>query len=310
MQRMDLGDIEKAAAQAGAGDWIDLSKGINRRPWPVPDLPPDAVRDPGMATQERLIRVAAEWFGCLPAQVLPVAGAPAAMIPRLFSAGRAAVIAPGQQRHTTLLRAAGWKVAQVPTAEGAAGADLALVANPGNPDGREWSPDLLARLARSVGYLVVDESLADARPDLSLAPALPPNALVLRSLGPLWGLRLGFVLANPALRGRLSASRPVGGRVLHIGALAMADRPWADDTILYLAEAALRLDRLASAAGWRPAGGTHLFRLYDTGDAAAAQDRLARAHVRARRFPWSATWLRLGIPVSSAEWDRLATPLR
>ena len=305
MQRMDRGDIDRAGYDGG--DWLDLSGGINCRPWPVPDLAPSS--DGGLTAEERLVRAASAWFGCLPEQVLPVTRTPAALIPRLRPAGRAAVFARGCNHHAALLRAAGWQVAEVATVQAMAGADLAVVVNPNNPDGREWPPGLLAGLARSVGHLVVDERLADPRPDLSLAPALPPNALVLRSLGPLWGLRLGFVLARPGLLDRLSVPA-VSTAALRIGALAMADRVWADDRILYLAEAALRLDRIATTAGWRPAGGTHLFRLYETGDAAAAEARLTRVLVRAKRFPWSAGWLRLAIPASPVEWDRLSAALR
>ncbi|MFC3168631.1 MULTISPECIES: threonine-phosphate decarboxylase CobD [Paracoccus] len=319
MKRDHGGDIDAAAGRFGPGDWIDLSTGINRRPWPVGDLPPEVWRAlPTASATDRLIRMASDWFGCPADRVLPVAGASAAiqMIPRLLPAGRAAVIAPSYNEHAASLRAAGWRVAEVGTTEAMAGADLAVVVNPNNPDGRDWRPEVLAQLAGAVGHLVVDESFADARPDLSLAPALPPNALVLRSFGKFWGLaglRLGFVLARPDLLARLSeAAGPwaVNGPALHIGAQAMADRAWADDTIVHHAEAALRLDRLALRADWRPAGGTHLFRLYDTGDAASAQDRLARAHVWSRRFPYSPSWLRLGIPGNPAEWDRLSHALR
>jgi cobalamin biosynthesis protein CobC len=97
---------------------------------------------------------------------------------------------------------------------------------------------------------------------------------------------------------------------LAIATTAMADRAWADDTVSYHSEASLRLDLLAGAAGWHPAGGTHLFRLYDTPDAAAAQGRLARARIWTRRFPYSDRWLRLGIPGNRHEWDRLGAALR
>lgn len=293
----------KRGETAGRG-WIDLSRGISRRPWPARD---QAAQAPAGA-RERLVRAAAGWFGCDPAQVLPVADGPAALL--RLPQGRAAVLAPDDSGHAARLRAAGWRVTPVARVEDMAGADLALAVNPGNPHGREWRPDALARQARRVGLLVVDETLADPRPDLSLAQALPANALILRSLSPLWGLRgLDFVLADPALLDRLSGPPPTDA-AMHLGAQALADRDWADQAILYLAEAALRLDRLAVAAGWRMAGGTHLFRLYDVGDAAAAQDRLARARIRVRRLPPPDRLLRLDIPGNRAEWDRLAVALR
>ena len=57
------------------------------------------------------------------------------------------------------------------------------------------------------------------------------------------------------------------------------------------------------------AGGTTLFRLYETPDARAAQDRLARHRVWSRVFPWSDRLLRLGLPGPEAEWHRLAAAL-
>ena len=80
------------------------------------------------------------------------------------------------------------------------GADLAIVVNPNNPDGRCHAPrDLLALLPR-VGRLVIDESFADVAPQLSLASeADRPGLLILRSFGKFYGLaglRLGFALGN------------------------------------------------------------------------------------------------------------------
>ncbi|MBU3030129.1 threonine-phosphate decarboxylase CobD [Paracoccus marinaquae] len=319
MRRDHGGDIDKAAARYGAGDWIDLSTGINRRPWPVAALPDEAWRAlPTAAASARLTGIAAGWYRCDPGHVLPLAGASAAiqLIPRLLPAGRAAVLAPSYNEHAASLRAAGWQVGDAAGIEDMAGADLAVVVNPNNPDGREWAPETLAALAGRVGHLIVDESFADPRPDLSLAPTAPDNTLILRSFGKFWGLaglRLGFVIAAPALLERLAeVAGPwsVSGPALAIGASAMADHLWADETVVYHSEACLRLDRLAHAAGWIPAGGTHLFRLYDTPDAAAAQQQLAEARIWTRRFPYSARWLRLGIPGSHDEWDRLATALR
>lgn len=319
MKRDHGGDIDRAQRRFGAGDWIDLSTGINRRPWPVGDLPEAIWRAlPTESARARLIAVAAEWFGCAESSVLPLAGASAAiqLLPRVLTPGRAAVISPSYNEHAASLREAGWQVGEVPEIEAMAGADLAVVVNPNNPDGQEWAPEVLAALAGRVGHLVIDESFADPRPDLSLAPAMPPNVTILRSFGKFWGLaglRLGFALGTPALLERLAREAgpwSVNGPALEIGARAMADAAWADDAVVYHSEAALRLDRLAMRRGWQVVGGTHLFRLYDTGDAEAAQDHLARAQIWTRRFPYSEGWLRMGIPGSHVEWDRVGAAMR
>lgn len=318
MQRDHGGNVDVARRHYGGDDWIDLSTGINRRPWPVAALPEEVWRNlPTAEAEAEAIRVAASWFGCRTRQVVPVAGASAAiqLLPRIWSRGRAAVLAPSYNEHAASLASAGWKVTPAADLAAMEGADLAVVVNPNNPDGREWPPEALARLAGRVGRLIVDESFADPRPDLSLAPDLPENAVVLRSFGKFWGLaglRLGFLVAAPDLLARLrEAAGPwaVNGPALTIGALAMADRAWADDTVTYHSEASLRLDLLARRAGWDVAGGTHLFRLYRTPDAAQAQDRMARARIWTRRFPYSDRWLRLGIPGNRAEWDRLTTAM-
>lgn len=318
MRRDHGGDIDAAAARYGAGDWIDLSTGINRRPWPVGTLSETAWRAlPTAAASARLIAAAAGRFRCDPVHVLPVAGASAAiqMIPRLLTPGHAAVLTPSYNEHAASLRAAGWQVREVGQIEDMAGADLAVVVNPNNPDGREWAPDRLEALAGRVGHLLVDESFADPRPDLSLAPRAHHNALILRSFGKFWGLaglRLGFVIAPPELLERLAEIAgpwAVSGPALEIGAAAMADRHWAEAAVGYHSEASLRLDRLAARAGWQPLGGTHLFRLFDMADARAGQAQLARAHIWTRRFPYSERWLRLGIPGTREEWDRVRQAL-
>ena len=319
MARDHGGNIDEAVARFGAGDWIDLSTGINRRPWPVGQLPDHVWRSlPTQAAQNRLIRVASDWLCCDPNRLLPVAGASAAiqLIPRLLAPGRACVIAPSYNEHAASLRAAGWQVDERADLHDMEGADLAVVVNPNNPDGREWPPHRLRALARTVGHLIIDESFADPRPDLSLATDPADNMLILRSFGKFWGLaglRLGFTIAHPDWITRLSEAAgpwPVNGPALDIATTAMADRDWADDTIVYHAEAGLRLDRLALATGWTPAGGTHLFRLYATPGAHNAQTQLARAHIWTRRFPYSTSWLRLGIPGTRSEWDRLTAAPR
>ena len=55
-------------------------------------------------------------------------------------------------------------------------------------------------------------------------------------------------------------------------------------------------------------GGTSLFRLYEVDNAAKWQERLARGHVWSRIFPYSKTWLRLGLPAPD-RWSQLEATL-
>jgi cobalamin biosynthesis protein CobC len=102
---------------------------------------------------------------------------------------------------------------------------------------------------------------------------------------------------------------PVSGPAIAIGRRALLDRDWATATRTRLARDTLRLDALADAVGWTLVGGTPLFRLYNVGDAGAAQKRLAGAKIWSRIFGGKPGWLRLGLPGEESEWARLAAAL-
>ena len=199
-----------------------------------------------------------------------------------------------------------------------AGADLAVIVNPNNPDGRQFTPQALKDLSKKVGFLVVDESFGDVLPHQSMAPhltAADTQILVLRSFGKFYGLaglRLGFAIGTDELlekMARMAGSWAVSGPALSIGTVALSDWSWATTMRDKLAQDAARLDRLASGAGWHIIGGTTLFRLYEVGDSIAGQDRLATEHIWSRRFGYAPTWLRLGLPPETG-WERLEWALR
>ncbi len=317
------GDLDRAKARYGGADWIDLSTGINRRPYPLPALSPAAWTALPLASDlAALEETAAQAYrvpeGC---DVVALAGAQAAiqLVPRLMAPGRAAVLAPSYNEHAAALSAQGWEVTQAPDLGQMDGADLAVVVNPNNPDGRCWEPAALAQLARKVGLLIVDESFTDATPDLSLAPDLArlgERVVILRSFGKFYGLagaRLGFALGGPATVARLRALAgpwAVSGAAIEIGRAALADRAWQAQTVAQLQGDAARLAKwLRAQPGWQVIGETALFVTVDTGDARAAQDRLARAQIWSRAFPYSDGWLRLGLPGGGAEWARLEAAL-
>ena len=314
------GNLDLALERFGGrlDDWIDLSTGINRQPYPLPQLEPrhwNAL--PSRADIESLHDAAGEAYGTR-APTVALAGAQAAiqLLPRLSPPGRMRILAPSYNEYAAVLRAAGWEVAEVSTLAALAGADLAIVVNPNNPDGQRHDPRELLALLADVGRLVVDESFADATPELSLASeAGRAGLLVLRSFGKFYGLagvRLGFVLGNDANVSALAALAgpwPVSGPAIAIGRCALLDREWAAATSARLMRDAQRLDALVQAQGWTLVGGTPLFRLYDVGDAAAAQTRLAAARIWSRVFNDRSGWLRLGLPGDETEWVRLAAAL-
>lgn len=315
------GNLDGAMDRFGgeAAGWIDLSTGINRVPYPLPDLSGAAwTALPTRSAMEGLRTVAARAYATR-AAILPVAGAQAAiqMIPRLGAPGRARVLAPTYNEHAAALRSAGWHVEEVTEMEALAGADFAVLVNPNNPDGRHFARGDLLALADRVGRLIVDESFADPYPELSVAASAGQSGMVvLRSFGKFYGLagvRLGFVLGTGddiAAISDMAGPWPVSGAAIEVGTAALADRQWAKETVARLMVETVRLDALAAAAGWTCQGGTALFRLFETGNATAAQERLARAHIWSRIFPYSIGWIRLGLPGSEGEWARLADALK
>lgn len=314
------GNLDLALQRFGGRleDWIDLSTGINRHPYPVPPLSPrhwSAL--PSRSETESLHEAARQAYGTR-APIVALAGAQAAiqLLPRLAPPGQARILAPSYHEYASVLRAAGWHVDDVADLDSLAGADLAVVVNPNNPDGRRHEPNQLLALLSRVGRLVVDESFVDAAPERSLAPeAGRSGLLILRSFGKFYGLagvRLGFTLGAAADIDLLAAQAgpwPVSGAAIAIGRRALLDRDWAIATSARLDRDCRRLDALIQSQGWTLVGGTPLFRLYDTGDGRAAQARLATAHIWSRIFGDSPGWLRLGLPGDEKEWARLGEAL-
>lgn len=224
----------------------------------------------------------------------PGASALIARMPALCPA-TACIPGPTYNEHARAFRAAGHAVGDAP-------APVRVMVHPNNPDGR-----LLARRYMRGRLTVIDESFGDVMPETSqIARAADPGVVVLKSFGKFWGLaglRLGFAIARRETltgpSGRLSdllGPWAVSGPALVAGTAALSDRPWAEATRARLAADAARLDRLMLAQGARIAGGTTLFRLYEVEDARRWQTALARQRIWTRVFPYSGTWLRLGLP--------------
>lgn len=306
------GGVDAACARWGGtrADWIDLSTGINPIPYPVPPVQPsDWTALPDTAAQTALTD-AARKFWAVPegAGILAASGASAliAALPGLHAPGAVEIPGPTYNEHAAAFAAHGW----VP----GAGPGAAFVAvHPNNPDGRRWDG---GALPPGRPLTVIDESFCDVMPEATLvARSARSGTLVLKSFGKFWGLaglRLGFAIGAPETLGPLRdriGPWAVSGPALRAGTQALRDTDWADAARARLTRDAARLDALATGAGWRVAGGTTLFRLYDTPDAQAACDRLARHRIWSRAFPYSDHWLRLGLPGPAADWDRLRAAL-
>lgn len=289
-------------------DWIDLSTGINPNPYPIEGLTTaDWAELPDHGAFERLI-TAARKFWSVPdgAAILPAPGASAliARIPALAPAGQVEITPPTYNEHAAAFAAQGWEVTNT-------GPQAARVlVHPNNPDGRLWSAeDTTATLC------VIDESFCDVAPDQSMIHlADQPGKIVLKSFGKFWGLaglRLGFAVAHPEIITTLNDMTgpwSVSGPALRVGASALQDIAWAEQTRTRLARDSQRLDKLVTAKGAELVGGTSLFRLYRVDNACKWQSRLARNHIWSRIFPYSENFLRLGLPPAHG-WARLEDAL-
>lgn len=309
-QRDHGGNLSAAIQRYGGSrtDWIDLSTGINPTPYPIPALcASDWAELPDTAASAALIE-AARRFWNVPdtAAVLPAPGASAliALIPGLAAPRWVKIKTPTYNEHAAAFANHGWAIAESEPAE------ARVAVHPNNPDGRLWQEDELA-----APLTIIDESFCDTCPDQSLIHlAAKPGVIVLKSFGKFWGLaglRLGFAIGDPALIQQLANLQgpwAVSGPALKTGLQALQDPAWAAQTRQSLAHDAHRLDLLAAARGARLVGGTDLFRLYEVSEAAAWQDRLAHAHIWSRIFPYSKTYLRLGLPPQDG-WDRLESAL-
>lgn len=314
------GDLAAAEARWGkpAQGWLDLSTGINPWPYAVGHLSADAWhRLPGAAGQDGLRRAAAAAYGCGMENVFAGPGSSCLItaLARCFGPRRVAVVSPTYGEHAVAWKAAGHAVSEVGIAADAAGADVLVVVNPNNPDGRLLDPADILALCERFPLVVVDEAFSEVSPGRSVAGSLRPGLVVLRSFGKFYGLaglRLGFCLAQPDVVARMAAQLgpwPVSGPALAVGCAALADRVWADATRAHLANAAQRLDAVLTAAGLHGVGGTDLFRLVEHPDAAAIYDRLGRAGILVRAFVQRPDWLRFGLPGGETALHRLRDAL-
>lgn len=303
--------------------WIDLSTGINPIPYPLPALPLSLwQRLPGKTDEAALLHAARKAYRVRPESGLVAAPGTQILIellPRLMPAANVAVLGPTYGEHAPAWRKAGAMVREISDLAEIAEADVVVLVNPNNPDGRIVAQETLVELAGGLGarggLLVVDEAFADFAPETSLLPILPEGALVLRSFGKAYGLaglRLGFAVGEERFTDTLQAMLgpwAVAGPALHVGAVALGDAQWLSAAGEARAADSRRLDALLAGQG-RVVGGTVLYRLIETPQAPSLFERLGRAGIYVRRFQHDPCRLRFGLPGDEAGWTRLAQALK
>lgn len=325
------GNLRRAESlfPAAPRPWIDLSTGINPHAYPVPPLSPEAFcRLPEPDDLVRLKDVAAKVYGAASPDQIAAAAGTQILLPLLIEArfgsfspeGKtAAILSPTYAEHAQMARLAGFAVRETHEMADLFAADLAIVVNPNNPDGRLIARDELLALGRHLegkgGLLVVDEAFMDVLPPgASVADSVHEGLAVLRSFGKFYGLagvRLGFAVASEAVAARLSARLGpwvIPGPTLAIGLAALSDTAWQQEMRQRLDREAGELDRLLSAAGLTVAGGTSLFRYLRHPEAERLFRHLGEAGILVRRFAERPDTLRIGLP-RPEQWKRLEEAL-
>ena len=301
--------------------FIDLSTGINPWSYPLAQFSPKGFQQ--LPQQDALTTVAvaaANAYGAPSAEHVVIAPGSQILLPlaaSLLPAARAAVVSPTYLEFARSAALAGHDVKEVESIEQCGDANLVMVANPNNPDGRRLPRARLLRLVQDLrprgGLLVIDEAFMDAEPagESLAAEVADGNVVVLRSFGKFFGLpglRLGFALSAPAPARRLAAVLgpwPASTAALAIAATALADLTWIERTRNKLAKAATSLDAILVATGLEIIGGTDLFRLVRSEAAPRLFRHLGHAGIYVRTFPDNPTWLRFGLPANAGARARL-----
>jgi histidinol-phosphate aminotransferase len=257
-----------------------------------------------------------------PSEVLVTNGAAEAftLLARGLRPRRAVCLHPSFTAPEAALRAAGLPVRRVVLAAPfdldpglvPADADLVVLGNPTNPTARLHPIGALERLARPGRTLVVDEAFADAVPGEPATLAARrdlPGLVVVRSLTKTWGLaglRVGYLLGDPALVAALARAQPPWPvNALALEALVACCQPdavaWADRQARRSARwrAALAAELAALPGVAVTPGGQAPFLLLRVERAPEVRARLRELGIAVRRgdtFPGlGAGWLRVAV---------------
>ena len=299
-------------------DWLDLSTGINPNAYPVPALAP-ACWQRLPEDDDGLEVAAAGYYGNEHLLALPGSQAAIQILPALFPPAAVACLAPIYEEHPQAWLRAGHRLRRLPSLQRALAAATPnlLLCNPNNPTANTLSRcellDAAAQLQRRGGWLIVDEAFGDAAPDNCLAPLAgseqAPNLIVMRSLGKFFGLagaRVGFIFGVPQKLDRLREALgpwPLSGPARAVACHALADTAWQTQARFCLEAAARRLAALLAPLG--EIRSTALFASVATPEVAALFQHFARRAILTRCFE-SHGLLRVGLPGSESEWQRLA----
>ncbi len=320
------GDLQEAEDLFGkpSSGWLDLSTGINADAYPHTGIDASSwQRLPQQESLNKLLETARHYYGV--ADTAAIVAAPGSQsllqdLPTFLKKRRVSILGPTYAEHAKTWADADHDVAIVTSISELEDADIVVVVNPNNPDGRQIAVSTLIDLARDRtkrnGLLIVDEAFSDTDPSTSILTQLGNEAaLVLRSFGKFFGLpglRLGFAAGDGETVSKLQRQLgpwAVSGPALEIGARALGDDRWVAAMRNTLTERSHALSSALRSAGLADVGGTSLFRLVDDERALEIFETLGKAGIFIRRFPENPTWLRFGVPGRDTDLQRLENAL-
>ncbi|MET3667276.1 aminotransferase class I/II-fold pyridoxal phosphate-dependent enzyme [Caulobacter sp. 1776] len=303
--------------------WLDLSTGVNPEPWTGQRAPADALRRlPDPLALVDLEAAAARAFGVAdPGRVAAVAGAEAALrlLPSLIGGGEVALASPIYGGHREAWASPPPHMVASLDAPEVERADVLVLVNPNNPDGRRIARARLAALATERSdqgrWTVVDESFVEVAPELSVADLEIDRLVVLRSFGKFYGLpgaRLGFLIGNKVFSREVRAllgDWPLSADALALGLGAYADDIWRSTARAWLASQTAQVDAALAEVGLKTIGGCDLFRWVEVPDAHGLFSRLCARGVLTRPFADRTDRLRIGLP-SRSDFNRFCQDFR
>ena len=162
------GDLSEAEKIFGLPEraWLDLSTGVNLKPYPNVELTDSSSQMLPQRGQIETLLVAARRCYGVPSdmEIIAAPGSQSLLqcLPTLSSSQRVTVIGPTYAEHAKAWAEGGHQVTTVEGLMDARGAEIVVLVNPNNPDGRTVPPaQLLGQANAGIpgnGLLVVDEA--------------------------------------------------------------------------------------------------------------------------------------------------------
>lgn len=284
--------------------FIDLSTGINPYAYPLEIAGEAAYRLADVVEMEQARSAAANYYGTnaeninIASGMQPLMFALAALRLQKYGVSKVVILSPTYSEYERLWQAAGHKIINVKNIDELAQADVAIICNPNNPDGKIYSSEQLKKIQND--WLIIDESFADLLPSL-ITDRRPLTTIKMRSCGKFFGiagLRVSAAIAPKEISEYLRVvvgDWPISTQVCHELPSMFANNDWIEKTKIKLDNESKIwrdiLERYFSIIGY-----TSLFTLIESGDAKSWYEYLAAQGILVRKFSYNKRWLRFGLP--------------